>query len=569
MASAEAGSGLTCPRRHQLMIHDDPSFDLSMQLPAFPRLEGFPDLDGAMGSQSPRKEVSQLSPLMPDDSVYWLHEDLVFDPMDLDGALVPAKPRQPSINLGKIKEAPIVLREDEEYVPAFADDWGIVIDAEGNVLTVADEPELPALPKAAGGAGPAQEEQEERHPNMNDEEVVPNLDNGFLPDAEAFPAAREQNGQERVQGMRVYDVPMAGQARRVRRRRPDLITDDKTNFEPRRLKAWSTNYLANMEQQSNKKKNRPVTAAEARRNARHLIFGRGIADVGVPIGTVFTSAGFEPTYSPLVADFGGERLEALFPPRGLSQSVAAPRGQRRPAAEAVDTQDEANRRVRPRLSLEGEHKDQPGSAHNVEDLRNLPGEAEMGREAGTALPDLLSDAPWNGFSSQVPSSSVKGGRHAGPSRQISTSPIRGRGNLPSDIERYSDQPVLGSDGINPLNPDKMFIPYDLSPAQEPQTSQNMQKALDRGDRSFLGFTEEVARDKGETRPDGTRWVEFDELVNPETATRAEAVRAFFQVLSLATKDAIKVEQDEGVEPHGAIRVAVKNSAAAEDEMPDL
>jgi meiotic recombination protein REC8 len=64
-------------------------------------------------------------------------------------------------------------------------------------------------------------------------------------------------------------------------------------------------------------------------------------------------------------------------------------------------------------------------------------------------------------------------------------------------------------------------------------------------------------------------VEFTSLLQAEDQKRAVVAQAFYHVLSLVTKNVIKVQQDGqgGIEPFGVIRLGVELSSLAvgEDE----
>lgn len=96
----------------------------------------------------------------------------------------------------------------------------------------------------------------------------------------------------------------------------------------------------------------------------------------------------------------------------------------------------------------------------------------------------------------------------------------------------------------------------------------------------MGYaTEQAAGGKGVVlardahRGIGRRWITFEELADPATHTKAIAAQAFLHVLSLASKDAVAVEQDGAAHnvPFGTIRVGIPMSAqgraaSEEDEL---
>lgn len=604
-------------RRRDLILEDDPEFDLNPDLPAF-HFDDDGNLVIPQGSQSSRKTTSQLSPLLTDGSFSSSNRsilggfDLSQSPFAAGNSFIAPPLGTGTMTPGKDDDGLMPFGDEERELQAL-DDWGIEIDADGNIVPAMDEPQLPRLPHP---------EEEEGADHVHENPFVQFDDEGdvFMTGANAFhsdpPLPLQQDGgheqeqeqghqeqeqQEQQQEQEEQEVAVeaevsSGQAPvRVqrKRRRPILAPDDQTKITRQELKSWSTNYLANAEQASQPR--HVVTTAEARKNAFHLVFGGGIAGVGFPTGVPGLP-------HPLAPDFAGKGLQArllgiiITHPDGVNPDT--PRGRRRSALEALELeQDEAERRVRRRLSddeasqASQQHDAQPQLPHFDDNaLLPLPGDDELppievGRRAGSALPDIPSDVPWNRPSSQIPSSSVKGGGAGSkpPSRHVSASPLHGRGSLllpGPEAERFSDnQPFFGSDGLGsegfaPLHSGPAgSLPSDPNlapPAVDTQsTSQLMRAALDREGQNFLSYIESVARTKGSSSPshDNRYWVKFNALFEPEDQKRAVVAQAFYHVLSLATKNVIKVKQDGqgGVEPFGTIRLGFEVPVAEGEE----
>lgn len=151
--------------------------------------------------------------------------------------------------------------------------------------------------------------------------------------------------------------------------------------------------------------------------------------------------------------------------------------------------------------------------------------------------------------------------------------------LEHDIERFSDQPMFGSDhygeaaggGFAPLHSPAGGLTsdpiYPLQLQSEGQApSQALRTALEREGRDFLGFIENVAQEKGHPAQEdednngkARLWVDFEQLLEDRDRKRAVVAQVFHHVLSLATKNAIKVAQDGqgGNKPFGAIRLGVE------------
>ncbi|KAK3354922.1 Rec8 like protein-domain-containing protein [Neurospora tetraspora] len=641
-------------KRNQLILPDDPNFEVNMGLPAF-HFDEEGNLASQFQSQASRKTSSQFSPLdrfnlTPDGSGSFLIG------LDLPQSS-PADPlysQHSSYSLGPLSQHKpdddmMQFGEPEANAEIFGD-WGIEIDADGNVMATVDEPELPILPRP---------EEERAHATasgqVHDEPEFYFNDQGDLlmsggtappPEADEVPglvpnqveqAQEDQIMEEAEEEQVIAEEPVveavAAPVQRRQRRRAVLAPDEDTKISRHELKSWSNDYVANAERANNAARRAAATnPAAAKRHAYDLVFSRGVGGVGAlesglgsgnhrshPLADLFAGAGF-------AAEVLGIDIDE-------EDEAGGRRSRRRTALEALELEEEdAERRVRRRLSDENEEH-QAQAQQNVEPQTEagrglLAGgaeeDAEIGRRDGSALPDIPSDAPWNRPSSLVPGSSVKGdSHHPGSSRQVSASPLHSRGShlahLPP-IDRFSDAgsyapflhsggvPGFSSDPIMPPGEDESQLPHlpggphgdrDLlrrTPSAEAgagaatqtvaETSQVMRDALDRDGRNFLAYVNMVAKTRGETRSldggipshasldDGDRdgdgnnrrlrqWVAFDELLDePRDRTRQVATQAFYNVLVLATKDAIKVEQDmENFQPFGEIRVGVEVSEA--------
>ncbi|KAK4151324.1 hypothetical protein C8A00DRAFT_45445 [Chaetomidium leptoderma] len=604
-------------KRKELILEDDPEFYLNPNLPAF-HFDDDGNLVVPQGSQASRKTSSQLSPLQPDGSFSSSNHsilggfDLSQSPFGGGNPLIAEPFGAGTMTPGK-NDGDLMAFGDEERELQALDDWGIEIDADGNIIPAMEEPQLPRLPHLEEAGGADLMEQDQLIPFDDEGDVVMSGAGNVFHSDPPLPLRqdgeeeqeREQEQQHEQEAQEVAAEDEANSARapaRVqrKRRRPILAPDDQTKITRQEIKSWSTNYLANAEEAG--KPRHGVTAAEARKNAFNLVFGRGIASVGFPTGVPGLP-------HPLALEFAGEGLQARL--LGITithpddEDAEAPRGRRRSALEALELeQEDASRRVRRRLSDDNNEDSQHAQAQPDDDaLLPLHGDddalppVEVGRRAGSVLPDdIPSDVPWNRHSSQIPSSSVKGGGSKPPSRQVSASPLHGRGSrhatIPGpEVERFSDnQPFfgggsdgLGSDGLgfaalhsSGLDDHPLLTAGDNNNNTQ-STSQVMRAALDREGQSFLGYVETVAREKGYYDDDATtttnnsnnnrQWVDFSALFEAEDQKRAVVAQAFYHVLSLATKNVIRVKQDGqgGNEAFGAIRLGVELSPAAVEE----
>lgn len=578
-------------RRKTLIIGDDPNFVPSFDLPA---LEFNDNGDLIL----PGVDISQRSKLYSQ-----------YSPLDQSSA---SPANAPLINLdirrsssqASLGIAPFEKEGhnpfDESIQPMFGDeeelpfaDLGLTIDADGNFI---EEPELPPHPvQQVGQEGEGMEkDHSDAHLPDDDAQIVYEEDGiqAIFGDEEQQAAAIgpvAQNHQNEVplpseEPLSSDPAQQPVQPRQQKKRkRGAMIADDATHVGRAEFRDWSTGYSTRIREARLMPHN--VTVHKAKDNAYRLVFGMGIGDVGILNGALQPSHPRRPNHQ-LAELFSGEILMSRVP--GFEEQVECQENRRRSASVAFGSEDEGgddDRRVRPRVDEvgdAGQEQDQQGGRSQPDaqidddammilgdDQDNLP---EAGRErAGSALSDhrRSSNAPWNRPSSAVPSSAGKNaeaGRHA-----VEGSPLVGRGSILQPLDaKFSDggAAAFGSEGFAPMQADGAadFSSYSEFGAaagvstQEANTSQFMRNALDREGRNFLGFVERVATDRGKEDAEaaGQCWVAFDGLFEEQDKTKAVVAQAFLHVLTLATKNQIKVTQDrlDGNRIGGEIRVGV-------------
>jgi len=466
-------------------------------------------------------------------------------------------------------------REDEDQL-VIDDDWGIRIDEDGNVI-LADEPQLPQLPPPH--PEPAQQNAPApAAPEPADELMLDVGDDNILPEAEAFPQ-RRSNEEVQESSSSSAAAPI-----RKQRHKPLIRADERTTLSRTEIRGWSREYTERSDAARKATRLRPTTQAQARKLAYDFAFGFGIGRVGAPTGIPGLAQ------HPLAAFFAGPALERSI--LGFTLDPAPPQdegdptqggGRRRTSAEAFGADPQSpSRRVRPRLT------DTPQVGRDDQDAQILlrhqdddillfdPGDnnLELGREAPGSEARRSDDvsAPWNRPpGGSVPGSSARRGSAAkvsGLGRQVSASPLHGRGLPVPAIERLSSDLNIpfGSDGLGPRD-------YPSSIRGEGDEgggiSQLVRAALDREGRRFLRYIERAARTGGEEKGDGRVWVEFESLFGEGDANRGVVTQALFHVLALATRDVIKVEQEDGsVTPFGVIRLGVLPGQEEEEEGED-
>ncbi|KUI56193.1 Meiotic recombination protein rec8 [Cytospora mali] len=578
-ASNEIDKNAGKAKRAQITLVDDPNFVPTMNLPPLDFDENgellLPDWDVSQRT----KLSTQLSPFESGGSgasptcAPFINLDIRHS--SSQGSLGIESPFGKGIQ--RPDDTDITMAFGDEEVLPFAD-FGLIIDAEGN-LVEQPEPELPPYPptmvEKAGGPHPPDDEglimpadeelqmifgDEEQHfPEQIPAQNIPQQEgHDFVPlPSEELPTSESGTKESRQR-----------KKRNIKRMAPDSAT----HVNREEFKSWTENYITRTEVA----RNRPhhVTATQAKKNAYNLTFGMGIMGIGV----LNQMPGLD---HPLAEFFAGDEFKSAVMGDSEEETEESRARRRRSASDAFGKEEEDDeRRVRARLNEYIEKEQQVGrnaeqEAQIVDDPMVMFGDdllPEVGREQpGSAMSDhrRSSNAPWNRPSSVVPSSirsqkGVGGGRHA-----VEGSPLVGLGSiLPAD-PKFSDgnMPLVGSDGFGPLPGDN----HDLSalnesngsagiPRQEANTSQSMRDALDREGQNFLGFVERIAAGHGEDDESGKdrRWVQFDGLFEPQDQTRAVVAQAFLHVLTLATKGQVSVKQDGAKEkiPFGEIRVGV-------------
>lgn len=561
-------------RRKQLVIDNDPNFVPDFDLPVLEFNDNgeliLPDVDISQGT----KLYSQFSPLGLSSASH-VNPPLI----NLD---LRRSSSQASLGIASFGGEGHSQLVGDNMVPMFGDDeelpfadLGLTIDADGNLI---EEPELPPHPVQQSG------EMGEALDKAPSGALFPEDDVHFFPGDDDFqvmlggedqlPVTTQgtmQNNENKVPlpsseplSSDPAQQPLQPQQRRKRKRHA-LNTDQDTYFSREEFAQWEPQYIVRIEGARTVPHN--VTRAQAMKNAYNFLFGMGIGDVGILNGV--------PDLRHELAEmFSGVTLKNRIP--GFEEKVAGQGRRRRSASVAFGSEkdEQDDRRVRSRVD-EGDVATLEQDAQGIrshQDAQIIDDDAmavfgddqdlvpEAGRErAGSALSDhrRSSNAPWNRPTSAVPSSAAKNvetGRNA-----VEGSPLVGRGSIlqPSDI-KFSDgaAPAFGSEGFEPMQHDGAadFSSYSEFGAaagvstQEANTSQFMRQALDREGRNFLGFVERTAADRGraDSEDKGLRWVNFDGLFEEQDKTKPVVAQAFLHVLTLATKNQIKVTQD-GIE----------------------
>jgi meiotic recombination protein REC8 len=577
----------------QLMLMDDPAFEPDLALPSLPPLDfstldqGFKDSQYSMLSSLNSSNASGFS-----NSSQASILGLQIPPSDSD---ITGQFQLPGrFQLGSsAQKTPSGVNPFDGDEPGLLDDLDFEFDADGAMVEVnAEELERRRTGVYPAGIGRLQSDSaasdrvrrdhEEaligRPGRLDDDgDFIMQMDDdmNILPDAEAFPkhqGAKQRGDNESCleESSVSAEVPMK---KRRQRKALKVISDMDIRLDIRNseLSEWQTNYVQNMAKDKHAKLMRAINKY-AVANASIFIWGNGIGGIGRTI----RSSGNVP--HPLDI-FSGDKLKEL-----LTGVASSPDSRKKRARSAFDESDEEKaRNVRPRPDLEpqlpravGDDVFMPNFDDEMMPYPDDSSGVEQGREAFTPLQDHHSSAmPWNVSASvnsfrHRSSSVVPGqGRHSSVvpsrpgSRHPSASPLLGRGRLLSDTDL--ELPVGGAGSTSGLENEE-FEALGPSAAVDTQTAQNSQWVADALETESLNFLEFVRCSHQEAEADlddqdfqdiddGTKekWVGFETLFPPQESHRVVAAQAFHHVLSLATKNLLRVTQEEG----GEVMMSVK------------
>ncbi|KFY88214.1 hypothetical protein V500_06496 [Pseudogymnoascus sp. VKM F-4518 (FW-2643)] len=582
-------------RPDQLMLMDDPAFEPGLALPSLPPLDfsildqGFKDSQYSMLSSLKSSSASGIS---NSSQASLLGLQIPPSASDITGQFqLPGR-----FQLGSsAQKTPSGVNPFDGDEPGLLDDLDFEFDADGDMVEV-DAEELerrrtgvyPAgtgrLESDSNASGRVRRDHEEaligRLDRLDDDgDFIMQMDDdiNILPDAEAFPKhqgakVHGDNESSLEESSVSAEVPMK---KKRQRKALKVISDLDIRLDIRNseLSEWQTNYVQNMARDKHAKSMRTINKY-AIANASIFIWGNGIGGIGKTI----RSSGDIP--HPLDI-FRGDKLKELltgvatFPDKGKKRA--------RSAFDEIDEEVARNVRARPDLEPQlpravGDDAFMPNFDDDMMPYQDDSTGIEVGREAFTPLADHHSSAmPWNVSASvnsfrQRSSSVVPGqGRHSSVvpgrpgSRQPSASPLLGRGRILSDNE--FELPGGGAGSTSALE-DEEFEAFGPSAAVDTQTAQNSQWVADALETESLNFLEFVRGSQVEDESDlesqssqniddGPRqkWVGFETLFPPHESHRIVAAQAFHHVLSLATKNLLKVSQEEG----GEILMSVKQS----------
>ncbi|KAI1047229.1 hypothetical protein LB505_011084 [Fusarium chuoi] len=571
MDTSETDPNAGKSKRHQITLQDDPSFDPLSTIPKLDLLASVDNLVLLSTKFSSQGSVSQMTPKTQGSSSSGRGNSLLnFD--------IPQ-----SSHSGRSYRLPTDLDHDSPFAKPFHtqdpvedfNPFGVDIasmpgldlnfDLDGNLIEFGDmEPQLPPLPGTAAFEEQLQIQAAnaglgvENGPLGGDNVIIMGED--ALPDAEPFPkrsVARKATSSAEPSSESVSTEEAKAPLRRQRRRRIRQMVDGKNHVAATEMRSWSMNYLDNMK--ANYKPRPATTAAQARHNAKALLFDNGLAGIGRASSGV----------AHLLAEhFSGMALLAQLQGKNPEQGQEIEtRGRRRASAEAFEDEHNEARNVRQKL----DHANELGRGVDYDMGAIMFGEdiaPEMGMDAAKGLEDRHSSsmAPWSRPPSAAPGSSIRG-QGSAQKRFPAPSPLHARGSAIRPIERWSDQlgPQHGSDDLEMLrSQDSSIGDEGFMDGVEFRDTQGSGAVIDASALDFLGYATSRVESKGYTRScdqADRRWIDFntltDELNDPANSKKF-ASEAFMHVLVLATKNVIAIEQD-GIadkKPFGTIRIGV-------------
>ncbi|OQN96453.1 hypothetical protein B0A48_17509 [Cryoendolithus antarcticus] len=442
------------------------------------------------------------------------------------------------------------------------DDLGMVIDEEGNVTMVEDMPaqqseapvrsveRISAL--SVGGSGGTRPQQStpaqgEGQPDDDGYMPIPGDNDVVMGDDNDVPPQQEGSVHHSTTS-ETAEAP----ARRRRVNVRILSLDNATELHGQDLNRWQQEYMQNMLESRQHKQATRLTAI-AKQNAQHWVLGSALDQLkgSGERGPLSMFAGF-----PLLEAMTGKKL--------------TPGGEKRPRDEDPGSED--SRRVRSRGEPSSDELGR-GIQHEYGYMPVIDDyEIEQGRDQPTPLDDrnLSSVFPWNqSAGSQRPTgifggnvTSSIGGMPLGlisrrGSRLTTASPLLGRGEVAGgeDVLLPDSNPDIGFTGLDDF---ELFGPAADVDTQTAAQSQWVRTTLDSESANFLTFVQagidELDKKREELAPDeggdesmmGS--VDFDHLLPPEENTSIVAAQALLHVLTLGTKNAITVKQDEAYKP---------------------
>ncbi|KAJ5732471.1 hypothetical protein N7493_003952 [Penicillium malachiteum] len=434
-------------------------------------------------------------------------------------------------------EAGVLLQPDFEF-----DETGALVELDATQLSLRKRQKLSThgsehqgneIP-APGNDNIGEDLMDLDFPARAEQEDVP------LPGEEPVPN-QEQPAEEEVQHM----------TQRQRRQRTRIIKnidpDNATTLRNSELAQWNNGYLENMAIASKQKQQNKLQTI-TKKNAIFCVLGQGIGSVGVGLG-------LEKEPHPL-GQFAGETLyNILFEDGDESktndeihhtggESVNATPKQSRAQGRVPDSVDIEIGRQAPSSVLDEHSSQMPWNITASALSSRLGPLGSIGDVSATVASTGLRDPSLHGQASAT----GRMGRSRG--RLTSASPLSGRGYL-DPHERQSSLSALGiEDGLEGIEEDLDITRYlegELATDNEDiralsrraSAIHQVAEQLDQESLNFFDFIQDRAQEKSGDKP----MLAFSELLPPTQTSRAVATQGLMNVLTLATKGVLTVEQE--------------------------
>ncbi|KAJ2906033.1 putative sister chromatid cohesion protein [Zalerion maritima] len=551
-------------RREQITLEDDPGFVPSLQLPNLEKfMLGLLDGDSQFTNGC---DYSQMSPRTKRGSAN--SSQITNINLQFQSPMGSAKMGSNFEDLlGSSAHKPVYLmqgidRPDERFI----EETGARILEDGTIQFMDDGddffmPDVPGENHDHSGDLSQALEQPIHSQNQEDDRLLPTTNDIQLPPPAGGSNLLGSQFRHSLDTISLQEPPVAQSSAPARppRKRRRIALDQNNRLRMNQLREWQADYLRIQHSRRNRAQLH-TSMADARKNAYQFVLGLGIHQVGQHASS---AAGLRDGH-PLAHEFSGTRFAYRL--LGGSDEIGRtegemPRGTKRKTPD--ENVIEQGRNVQPRLG-EGEAPVMHGALQQEDDLPLLLGDdsqIEVGREPRSTLSDNPS-LPWNRSSqpgTAIKPRSIAGSIHPPPS------PTAHGGYDIQEIERqYSDNlsPDFGSRSFQPLAGGDFSQQHSSSRGPQNNMSTAMKAALGREGLSFLNFLEELARVHGERRKgdeEGHFWIQLEDILQAPDNTRAVAAPAFLHVLTLKSKDVIKVEQEgeDQMQPFSKIFIGIK------------
>ncbi|KAJ5335517.1 hypothetical protein N7452_007920 [Penicillium brevicompactum] len=406
-------------------------------------------------------------------------------------------------------EEGVLLQPDFEF-----DEDGNLIELESRVRS----PRRSAEPRSEHLSEREQAQQQPWDDHMQIDTETVNLGNGAMEiDMVEGPSILNKD-TEAIETIEVQPI----RARRARKPK-ELFTDGATALRNLDLAQWNNEYVSNMADARKQKQQNKIPRI-SKKNAAFWVFGCGIGGVGSGLGQRR-----EP--HPLNQFSGEELLNAVCGHKRQPKRSHSP--------------DDNERRVRTR-----------SEELSRENIDRLNMDVEIGRDAPSSiLDDRSSQMPWN-ITASIKSSlrphrfgSVSESSRKGRSRLASASPLAGRGyrdiedidfGEDLDLTRYlEDELATDREHISSISPGKRSM------------IERAKANLDRESLNFYEFMKSKMGIASDQSPHGDVMnltsrldsITFESLMPTVSTTRAVATQALVNVLTLATRGVVRIDQD--------------------------